>query len=224
MRGRSVRNLGARNNLMFAGKPIIGLVGGIGSGKSYVAGLLGEMGCLVIDSDQQVGEVYQDPAVLGRLKQWWGDGVVDAGGRLDRAAVAKVVFADPTERKRLEDLIHPLVDQKRRELMDRMANDPAVRAYVWDTPLLVEKGLDKQCDALVFVEAPDSQRLDRVKKSRGWSEQEWVRREKLQLPLDKKRELAKYTVRNTAGAGSDTSVRTQLRDILSRIWSGMSDG
>src|ERR1700712_2002924 len=100
---------------MFHGKPIIGISGGIGSGKSFVARLFGELGCVVIDSDAQVRIAYDLPRVKQALREWWGDGVFDAGGNVSRSAVARRVFADPAERARLEGLLHPLVAQMRDE-------------------------------------------------------------------------------------------------------------
>jgi dephospho-CoA kinase len=112
-------------------------------------------------------------------------------------------------------LIHPLVGRMRDEQMKRSADDPGIVAYVWDTPLLLEAGLDRECDALVFVDAPEEVRSERVARTRNWSREEWLRREKWQMPLDKKRRMAKYMVRNTADA--DDEVRNQVRDVLSRI-------
>src|SRR5687768_9172845 len=106
---------------MCAGKPVIGIVGGIGSGKSHVARLFGELGCLVIDSDAQVREAYRDPAVLGTIREWWGDAVFRPDGSLDRSAVAARVFADPSERRRLEGLVHPLVHAARERRMQEAA-------------------------------------------------------------------------------------------------------
>jgi len=103
--------------------------------------------------------------------------------------------------------------------MSETANDPNVRAYVWDTPLLLEAGLAPQCDAIVFVDAPPEARQKRVLAERGWDASEWARRENLQFPLDKKREMANDIVRNTAGADD---VRSQVREVLSRILAGVS--
>jgi dephospho-CoA kinase len=80
--------------------------------------------------------------------------------------------------------------------------------------LLLEAGLNGRCDALVFVDVPDEKRLKRVEKSRGWDAAELLRREKLQLPLDRKREISDYRIVNTAGSGN---LREQVRQILSRI-------
>src|SRR5436190_23359086 len=92
---------------VFHEKPIIGITGGIGSGKSFVARLFGELGCVVIDSDAQVRAAYERPDVKATLRQWWGAEAFDAAGNVSRPAIARRVFADPAERARLEGLVHP---------------------------------------------------------------------------------------------------------------------
>jgi dephospho-CoA kinase len=106
------------------------------------------------------------------------------------------------------------VTRLRDELMRKHANDAQVKAYVWDTPLLYEVGLDRECDAVVFVDAPKEIREERVRRTRGWGEGELERREKSQLALDKKREFAQYRVVNTADTAS---IRRQVEAVLSRI-------
>lgn len=199
---------------MFAGKPVIGITGGIGSGKSFVAKLFGELGCLVIDSDAQVSAAYKDPAVLDELRRWWGEEVFLPTGEINRAAVGRKIFSDEAERRRLEGLIHPWVDRARRREMAAKADDPQVPAYVWDTPLLLEAGLREECDAIVFVEAPAEERARRVRQGRGWDEAELLRRQKLQWPLDTKRQISDHVVTNTADAAY---ARGQVREVLSRI-------
>lgn len=199
---------------MYAGRPIIGITGGIGSGKSFVARLFGELGCLVIDSDAQVRAAYERPDVREILRAWWGDDVLKRDGSVDRAAIARRVFVDPRERERLESLLHPLVARMRDEQMAEAADDPRTVAFVWDTPLLLEAGLHDACDAVVFVDAFEAVRLDRVRRTRGWEAAELARREILQWPLDKKREISDYAVTNTAEADE---VRGQVRHVLSRI-------
>ena len=199
---------------MFAGKPVIGIAGGIGSGKSFVASLFGELGCAVIDSDAQVKAAYRDPAVRETLRAWWGDEVFLPDGSVNRPAIARRVFADEAERRRLESLIHPWVAEARRREMDAAAADANVCAYVWDTPLLFEAGLHAECDAVVFVDSPLAQRLNRVRARRGWDEAELLRREKSQWPLDKKKRMSDDVVTNTADADD---ARGQVRQVLSRI-------
>jgi dephospho-CoA kinase len=200
---------------VYAGKPIIGIAGGIGSGKSFVAKLFGEQGCLVIDSDAQVREAYRLPRVKQTLAEWWGGDVLDADtGEVNRGFIARKVFADPAQRRRLEQLLHPLVDASREAAMAAAAYDPQVLAYVWDTPLLFEVGLHDRCDALVFVDVPWETRVNRVRATRGWDEAELARRQNLQWPLDKKRRISDHVLTNTADADY---ARGQVRELLSRI-------
>jgi dephospho-CoA kinase len=174
---------------------VIGLTGGIGAGKSAVAGALGELGFLVVDSDKDAKEALERPEVKAELVRWWGEGVLDSQGRVDRSAVAKIVFGDPAERARLEGLVHPLVKAGRAELVERAVREhrPGV---VIDAPLLFEAGSDAECDAVVFVDAPRARRVERVRASRGWDEAELDRREKAQLSLEEKRRRADVVVVN----------------------------
>jgi dephospho-CoA kinase len=200
--------------LMFKGKPIIGIAGGIGSGKSFVARLFGEMGCCVIHADDQVRAAYNDPEIRNTLRSWWGESVFHPDGTIDRRSIAGRIFSDDFERERLEKLLHPWIAIQRDQLMADAVQDPDVKAFVWDTPLLFETALEKECDVLVFVEAPQELRFNRVKETRGWEPEEIIRREKLQWPLDKKQKLAHYVVVNTADV---VTSRSQVREILSRI-------
>ena len=198
---------------MFHGKPILGILGGIGSGKSFVAGCFGELGACVIDADRLVHLAYTRDDVKQTLRQWWGDAVLNADGTVNRRAIAAKVFRDDAERKRLEALVHPLVFAERNRLMAERAADPAVTAFVWDTPLLVETGGHTQCDALVFVDVPLADRQARVA-ARGWDAAELARRENLQTPLDKKRRLADYVISNAADAAA---AREQVRRVFPLI-------
>ncbi len=199
---------------MFDTKPIIGIAGGIGSGKSFVARLFGEMGCCVIHADDQVRQAYDDPEIRQVLTQWWGPGFLNADGSINRPEIARRIFSDPGEREKLEHLLHPWIAKKRDQIMRESSGNPAILAFVWDTPLLFENGLDQDCDAVVFVDAPRETRILRVTQSRGWAAEEIIRREKLQNPLDKKRSMSHYVVVNTADAAAS---RSQVREILSRI-------
>jgi dephospho-CoA kinase len=199
---------------VFHGKPIIGITGGIGSGKSTVARIFGELGCLVIDADEQVRQAYQDPAVVEQLQQWWGDQVIERPGQLNRRKIADIIFHDPGQKQRLESLLHPIVAALRQQRMIEAVDNPQIAAYIWDTPLLFEAGLRSGCDAIVFVETPFQQRLERVQQARQWDEAELRRREKSQWPLDKKREISDYIIDNTADADH---VRGQVSEVFFRI-------
>src|SRR4030042_1472676 len=94
-------------------KPIIGLCGGMGAGKSRVAAEFGRQDCLVVASDRLNHEVLRRPEVLRALAAWWGPQVVTAEGGPDRGQVARVVFSDPEQKSRLEGLVYPLIPQQR---------------------------------------------------------------------------------------------------------------
>lgn len=200
-----------------AGKPTIGLAGGIGSGKSTVATILEELGAGVICSDRLNHEELDSPEVLSQMRAWWGDRVATADGRADRTAIRTLVAGDPDARTRLEQLVHPRIAVRRRALMEAYAADPAVKAVVLDSPLLFEAGLAGECDRVIFVEAPREVRLARVMRDRGWKPEDLERLEKSQKPLDYKRDRADYRVVNNS---DNQGLRRQVSDIFSRILSG----
>ncbi len=191
----------------------IGIAGGIGSGKSTVARCFSSHGCVVIDSDALSRSALQQPEVIEQLVSWWGPSVVSVTGSVDRGAVGKIVFSDAAERSRLEQLIHPMIERERAELIRQAAQKGSV-AVVIDAPLLFEAGLAGEMDAIVFVDTPFKARLERVKASRGWSEQELRRRENTQIPVEEKRERSDYRIVNT---GDVDDLRRQVAQILSEI-------
>lgn len=194
---------------------VIGLVGGIGAGKSTVARHLAQLGCLIIDSDRQAREAIDLPHVKDQLVRWWGGGVLNEQGNVNRKAVADIVFADPTQRTRLEALVHPIVKSSRVDLIGR-ATLEAKRGVVIDAPLLFEAGSDKECDAIIFVDAPLSDRLARVA-SRGWNSAELSRREQAQLSIDEKRARAHAVIVNDASpAALEARVKETFTSLLAK--------
>lgn len=192
-------------------KPVIGITGGIGSGKSTVARMFASLGAAVIDSDELIHEQYLSPEVQAALRSWWGERVFAADGRVDRGAIADIVFEQPAELERLQDFLYPRIDMQRRALQARYAADPSVRAIVLDVPKLFEVGLDSACDVVVFVDSDRDTRLQRLAARRGWSADDLERREKLLMPLDKKRGMADYVVANQSDAD-------QLRGIVQGVF------
>ena len=179
--------------------PVIGIVGGIGSGKSTVAGAFERLGCVVSDSDQSVREIMRDPQVIAQMVEWWGREILIKGGAedgaVDRTKVAKIVFEQPFDRRRLEGLIHPMVHDLRRSVVERAIREGA-QGVILDAPLLFEAGVDAECDAVVFVDTPLETRVSRVESTRGWSREELEKREKAQLGLEQKQKRSDYTVAN----------------------------
>lgn len=191
---------------------VIGLAGGIGSGKSYVARILEEAGCVVYDADREVAALYKRADVLDTLRSWWGESVAQCG-ELDRAEVARIIFEDERERERLEGYLFPLLHQRRQEMIAE-AGRRGVKAVVIDAPLLFEANLDPECDRVVFVDTPRAVRLERLRARSGWDEAELARREKAQLPLEVKRERSDDCVDGSAGADE---LRARILGLLDEI-------
>ncbi len=196
---------------------VIGLTGGVASGKSTVAGLFAECGLRVVDADHAARTVSEEPAVLAALRARFGADVFAPDGALDRAALADVVFADSTARAELEAILHPRIRDRLRAAID--AAKGAGRSVLLDAPLLVENGLDSWCDAVVHVEAPEAVRRARAH-DRGWSDAELERREGAQASLAVKKSRATATIDN---AGSLDSTRAQVRALLARLESRHPD-
>jgi dephospho-CoA kinase len=195
-------------------KPIIGLCGGVGAGKSRVAAEFERLGCLVIDSDKLNHEVLRQPEVLETLRSWWGADVVAPDGSPDRRRIADIIFADGGEKERLEHLLHPLILERQRAIITAVEDNPAVTAIVIDSPLLLESHLDRDCDTIVFVNTDDARRLERLRRARGWTAEEVRRREGWQIALAEKRAKAAFVVDND---GPVEGLRPQVANILQTI-------
>jgi dephospho-CoA kinase len=149
---------------------LVGLTGGIGSGKSTVSALLVERGAVVLDADQIVRELQQPGSpVLAELAQRFGPEVLDADGALDRAAVARIVFADPDALADLNKIVHPAVGREmNRRIREHAATDHVV---VLDIPLLVERPREG-LQATIVVDVPTEVQVERLVGFRGFSEED----------------------------------------------------
>lgn len=195
-------------------KPIVGLSGAIGSGKSTVAAEFGRQGCYVIDSDELNHAVLREPAVAGQLAEWWGEEILGPDGTPDRRKLAGIVFNDPGARRRLESLTHPLIAQRRAAMIAAASKDAALAAIVLDSPLLFESNLVQTCDAVVFVEVSDQERMQRLKQTRKWDADEVRRREQWQLPVAEKRRQADFVIDNE---GAPAALERQVAEILASL-------
>ena len=192
---------------------VIGLLGGVGAGKSTVAGMLRELGASVFDADAAAREALEEPGTRRAATALLG---VDAG---DRAAVAGRVFGNPGTLKALEALLHPPV-RRRMEAWLAAERARGAAAAVLDVPLLAEAGLDGLCDVLLFVEAPESLREARTAGARGWAAGEAARRQALQGDLAAKRAKAHAVISN---AGDLAGTRDQTRVFWNRHIQGGQD-
>jgi dephospho-CoA kinase len=174
----------------------IALTGGIGSGKSTVARLLDAKGAVVIDADAIARTVVEpgEPA-LAEIREAFGPDVIDPSGRLDRAALAGIVFADPDALARLNAITHPRIAARSAELI---AAAPSGAVIVYDMPLLVEQGpqaLDGW-DAILVVDAPDDARLERLV-ARGLDRDDALKRMGAQATRQERLAAADHVIDNS---------------------------
>lgn len=194
-------------------KPVIGLIGGIGSGKSEVAHLLGELGCDVIDADRIGHELLRRPDVLEELVGRFGPGIREADGSIDRPTLAARAFGDAEAHAALNAIMHPPL---RAELVGRIEAFYAgsAPAAVLDAALLLETDWHELCDRIVFVDAPYEDRLRRAVASRGWTKEQFEARENCQKALDIKRSRADDVLDNSS---SVSHLRRQVRLLYQRV-------
>ena len=195
-------------------KPVIGILGGIGSGKSTVAAEFAKLGCEVIDADKIAHKLLDQPEVRQRIVGLCGKGILDSAGKIDRKKLSDTVFADAQRLSSLDKIIHPLVLKRAEELIDLYKRRGGVKASVLDIPLLAEVGWAKRCDKLIFVDCRRRIRIDRVKKLGIFDKNQLKIRENFQISLDKKAKLADNIVDNN----SDFSALVkQVANIFSHI-------
>jgi dephospho-CoA kinase len=196
-------------------KPVLGLVGGIGAGKSTVAGALARHGGRIVAADPLGHEALERPDILARVAEIWGErGILTPDGKVDRKKFGRIVFPSPVERSRLEHLVHPYIEQRIREEIDKAVADPAVKFVVLDAAIMLEAGWDGVCDKLIYVDAPRPVRLERVRRQRKWTDQDLANREAVQMPADKKRERADAVIDN---GGLPEATAAQV-DELVKSW------
>jgi len=200
---------------------VIGLSGGIGTGKSTVAGMLARLGAVVIDADAIVHEL-QAPGtpMLAELAAAFGAEVLRPDGSLDRARLGELVFRDPEARQRLGKLVHPAVGAEMRRRLDA-AREAGVGLVVLDIPLLFEgrkAGTGSAAllgfDATVLVYAPEALQIERQLARDGHGPDEALRRVRSQMPIDEKRALADFVIDNS---GSLAETERQVRELYERL-------
>lgn len=188
----------------------IGLTGGIGSGKSEVARVLESLGAYIIDTDKLAREaVAPGSDGLRQVARVWPSVVRDDS--LDRAALAQIVFSDPTARERLNAIVHPHV-RRLAEENERYAQPGQLLVHV--VPLLFETGYDNQVDATILVIAPDATRIERICRRDRFSEEQVRARMESQIDPEQARSRATYVVEND---GDLVSLRERVRAIYDQL-------
>ncbi len=194
--------------------PVIGLLGGVGSGKSTAAEEFARLGCAVIDADRVGHDVLGEGEVIESLLSRWGRGVLRPDGQVDRSAVAEIVFGSEKELAFLNGVTHPRIARRIAQRIEALQGEEEVPAVVLDAAVMLEAGWDRQCDVLIFVHAPGEVRRRRVLDSRGWNAQRWEQRENSQIALDRKADRCSYQLDNSSDA---SHLREQVRTLFHRI-------
>jgi dephospho-CoA kinase len=182
---------------------VIGIIGGVACGKSFVAEQFRSLGAEVINADRIGHEVLRESDVRAALVQRWGDKVLDADGQVSRSAIGQRVFSGKLDERGnlefLESLVHPKIGQRIGARIEALSRDDPGKSVVVDAALLMEADWAHFCDKVVFVDAPVEQRLGRAKQ-RGWSDSEFSAREAAQGNLEMKRKQADWVMDNSGSA------------------------
>ena len=193
----------------------IGLTGTMGAGKSTVGDLFESWGAFRVDADRLARQVVEpgQPA-LERIRETFGAGMLREDGTLDRAALRSVVFGDAAALRRLEAIVHPEVDRLREGLLDG-AEQRGAPVAVLEIPLLFEKELQEEFDAVVVVDAPVETRRRRVEASRGLTGEEFTAMDAAQWSGQRKREAADYVIWNDGE-------RAELEEESREVWDAVT--
>lgn len=187
---------------------IIGLTGGIATGKSTVSAMLAELGASIVDADQVAREVVLpgEPA-LGQVAEVFGQAVLQEDGTLNRKKLGEIVFADENKRKQLEAILHPAIRRVMAERIDKLEREQPERLVVADIPLLYEAGLDSRYPDVLLVYVPETVQIKRLMARDGLSEGEAGLRLAAQMPIEAKQQKATWVIDNS---GTRENTRRQV--------------
>lgn len=179
-------------------KPVIGLIGAIGAGKSTAAKCFAARGGQVIDADALGHEALRQPEVVESLIKRWGERIRRPDGTLDRREIGRIVFADPEQRNALEAMVFPYIGKRTQQLIEAAQTNRDAAFVVLDAAVLLEAGWGDWVDRIVYVDAPRELRVARLAARSGWNETELAGREAAQLPSEMKKTRADSVVMNEA--------------------------
>jgi dephospho-CoA kinase len=179
---------------------VIGILGGVASGKSLVGDQFRRLGAEVLNADQVAHEVLREEEVIKSLHGRWGDDVIGDDNQINRAAVANIVFAPPPDGPNqlafLEQVVHPRIGSRLKQRLEQLRCAGETAVVILDAAVMLKVGWDKFCNQILFVETPQTIREQRARR-RGWNEAEFTAREDAQQPLDRKRKAASFVIDNS---------------------------
>ena len=216
-----------RNNIV-----VVGLVGGIGSGKSTVARIFSELGAEVISADDITKRLLNEPRIKEKLITEFGEVILDEDGAISRKNLSDIAFESKVNLDILNSILHPrIMTQMRRQLSaieaectphqsaKQKKEDVERKVVVIDAPLLLETNSSSLVNYLLFVDATERKRRNRVK-SRGWDAEELKRREAFQMPLEQKKALSDFIVENN---GNLSKIKEEVKQIYLQLVSGYDE-
>lgn len=209
---------GSLSDTDFTRPPVVGILGGIGSGKSSVVRHLSGLNLFIIDADRIGHELLKDGRIQDQIRTHFGDAVFSDSSTVDRSQLARRVFGQTTEhesaRQQLNSILHPAI---RREIHSQIKSAPRdADALILDAALLLEGGWDATCDWLIFVDTPLEIRQQRVRENRNWSPEELARREATQWSIQRKKDRADFVVDNS---GSIEQAAFEMKQALQSVLS-----
>ena len=175
---------------------IIGITGGISSGKSTIGRMLASMGSEYIDADEMCHRLFLVQELKNEIVERFGNTVQDIYGKIDRARLAEIVFQDKACLDDLCSILHPIVIERIKLKITEIEKQGRRKAIVIDAALLEESDLSSICDFIIFVNTSRDRRLERSKISRHWKEEELDKRERFQMALEDKKRKADYIIDN----------------------------
>lgn len=177
---------------------LIGLTGGVATGKSTVAQMFKQCGAVVIDADALAREVVQpDKPAWRDVVRTFSKKVLNPDRTINRQALGAIIFRYPAKRRRLERIIHPRVAREQQRLTREAARKDPTAVVLYDVPLLFEAGIDKRVQKIIVVTADQQTQIARLKKRNGLSRAEALRRIRSQMPLAKKTQMADLVIDGT---------------------------
>jgi dephospho-CoA kinase len=200
---------------------LVGLTGNIGSGKSTVAQMFSERGATIVDADVLARRAVETgTATFDKIVRRWGTDILAPDGRLDRAALRRVVFADHDQLEELNQIVHPEVERLRLRLVEQ-ARRRGDRVVICDIPLLFERHMTDRFDRIVLVDSHRALRLERLMSERGLRETEAMDMIAAQMPAELKRAQADFVIDND---GTLTQLERRVQDVWASLMRDATDG